>query len=89
MYSIGSNNGRMEDIRDGYSQLGQLFNDAWLRDNRQYWLANNMARYDRAAQMWVGRGNAWQNVIQRWWDTHTLPAASDVGLPAPLGATGK
>ena len=92
LYSIGSNNGRIEDIRDGYSQIGQLFHDAWLRDNRQYWLANNMARYDRAAQMWVGRGNAWQNVIQHWWDTHTLPRLAKLvcqkvreseGRPAP------
>ena len=84
LYTIGSNNGRLEDIRDGYSQLGLLFHDAWLRDNRPYWLANNMARYDRAAQMWVGRGNAWNNVIQHWWSTHTLPPASEVGLPVPF-----
>jgi hexosaminidase len=89
LYSIGSNNGRIEDIRDGYSQLGQLFHDAWLRDNRPYWLANNMARYDRAAQLWVGRSNAWQNVIQRWGDTHALPPASEVGLPAPLAPAEK
>ena len=25
MYTIGSNNGRLEDIRDGYAQLGQLY----------------------------------------------------------------
>jgi hypothetical protein len=82
LYRIGSNNGRLQDIRDGYSQIGQLFHDAWLRDNRPYWLANNMARYDRAAQMWVGRGNAWQTVIQHWWDTHTLPAPAEIGLPS-------
>ncbi len=89
LYTIGSNNGRLEDIRDGYSQLGQLFHDAWLRDNRPYWLANNMARYDRATEVWVGRGNEWNNVIQHWWDTHTLPPASEVGLPAPLAPAEK
>ena len=89
LHTIGTNNGRLQDIRDGYSQLGQLFHDAWLRDNRTYWLANNMARYDRATQMWIGRGSAWQNVIQHWKDTHTLPAASEVGLPAPLAAAEK
>jgi hypothetical protein len=89
LYTIGSNNGRLEDIRDGYSQLGQLFHDAWLRDNRPYWLANNMDRYDRAAEMWIGRGNAWNNVIQHWWSTHTLPAAAEVGLPAPLAPAEK
>ena len=89
LYTIGSNNGRLEDIRDGYSQLGQLYHDAWLRDNRPYWLANNMSRYDRSTEMWIGRGNAWNNVIQHWWTTHTLPPASEVGLPAPLASAEK
>ena len=85
MYTIGSANGRLQDIRDGYSQLGELYREAWLRDNRPYWLANNMALYDRATQMWVGRAMAWQSVIQNWWTTHTLPAAAQVGLPAAAG----
>lgn len=85
LYTIGSANGRLQDIRDGYSQIGQLFHDAWLRDNREYWLANNMARYDRATQIWVRRGDAWQNVIEHWWSTHTLPPAAEVGLPSPSG----
>ena len=79
--TIGSNNGKLQDMRDGYTQLGQLYQQAWLRDNRPYWLANNMARYDRAAQMWVGRGDDWNQVIANWWSTHTLPPASQVGLP--------
>ncbi len=85
--TIASNNGKMQDMRDGYTQLGQLYKQAWLRDNRPYWLENNMARYDRDAQMWIGRGDAWQLVIDRWWSTHTLAAASEVGLPeaAPAG----
>lgn len=85
LHTIGSNNGRLQDIRDGYSQLGQLFHDAWLRDNRPYWLANNMDRYDRAAEMWIGRGSAWQSVIQHWWNTHTLPPAAEAGLPGTQG----
>jgi len=89
LYTIGSNNGRLEDIRDGYSQLGQLFHDAWLRDNRPYWLANNMDRYDRATQLWIGRSRAWNNVIEQWWATHALPTASEVGLPAPIAPAEK
>jgi hexosaminidase len=85
LHTIGSNNGRLQDIRDGYSQIGQLFHDAWLRDNRPYWLANNMARYDRATQMWIGRANEWQNVIDHWHSTHTLPSAAEAGLPAAGG----
>ena len=82
LYTIGSANGRLQDIRDGYSQLGELYRQAWMRDNRVYWLANNMALYDRATQIWAGRGMAWQNVVQNWWNTHTLPPAAQVGLPA-------
>lgn len=85
LHTIGSNNGRLQDIRDGYSQLGQLYHDAWLRDNRPYWLANNMARYDRATEVWIGRANAWQNVIDHWGSTRTLPAATEAGLPSPGG----
>jgi len=85
LYTIGSANGRLQDIRDGYSQLGELYKGAWLRDNRVYWLANNMALYDRATQMWVSRGLAWENVLQQWESTHTLPAAAQVGFPAVSG----
>jgi hypothetical protein len=79
--TIGSNNGRFEDMRDGYALLGQLYEQAWLRDNLPYWLANNTARYDRATRMWVGRGEQWQLVIDRWDATHTLAPAAEVGLP--------
>ena len=78
--TIGSNNGRLEDIRDGYRLLRGLYEQAWLRDNRPYWLANNLAHYDLAAQLWIGRSERWDQVVQHWWDTHTLPPAEEVGL---------
>jgi len=80
--TIGSNNGRLEDIRDGYTQLGQLFSQAWQRDNRPYWLDNNRNRYDRAAQLWMSRAERWGQVTGHWEDTHTLPPLSEVGFPA-------
>src|SRR5581483_9909200 len=81
LYTIGSNNGRMQDIRDGYSLLGQLYEKAWLRDNRPYWLSNNMAHFYAASELWIDRGDKWDNVTDGWETTHVLPAASDVGLP--------
>ncbi len=82
LYTIADNNGRMQDIRDGYSLLGQLYEKAWLRDNRPYWLANNMEHFSAASQLWIDRGEKWETVIDSWEATHTLPPASDVGLPA-------
>jgi hexosaminidase len=80
--TIGSDNGRIQDIRDGYALIGQLYEKAWLRDNRPYWLANNMGNYDRATQLWIGRGDQWQTVVEHWSLTHTLLPATDSGLPA-------
>lgn len=82
--TVSSINGRMQDIRDGYTQLRELYKQAWLRDYRPYSHENNLARYDRSAQLWIGRADRWQSqVMQRWWDTHTLPTAAEAGLPAP------
>jgi hexosaminidase len=83
LWAIGSNNGLLEDIRDGYSLLGGLYRQAWLRDNRPYWLENNQARYDRAAQLWIGRGDRWSVVLEQWWNTHTLAPPAEVGLTEP------
>jgi hypothetical protein len=83
LWTVSSTNGRMEDIRDGYALLRGLYKQAWLRDNRSYWLENNLARYDMATQLWIGRADRWQSqVMQQWWDKHTLPAPTDAGLPA-------
>ncbi len=84
LYTIGSNNGRFQDIRDGYALLGGLYHQAWLRVNRPYWLENNDARYSRAAQHWIDRGERWDLVTQRWEDTHTLAPLADVGLAATV-----
>src|SRR5208282_3097961 len=84
LHTIGSNNGRLQDIRDGYTLLRELYRQAWLRDNRIYWLQTNLDRYDQSAQLWIARGDKWQSeVIEQWHNTHTLPTAEEAGLPTP------
>jgi hypothetical protein len=80
LYAIGANNGLLEDMRDGYALLGGLYRQAWLRDNRPYWLEINQARYDRATQLWIGRSDRWNLVLEQWWNTHTLETSAAVGL---------
>jgi hexosaminidase len=84
LLTIGANNGLLQDIRDGYSLLGGLYRQAWLRDNRPYWLENNQARYDRAAQLWIGRSDRWSVVMEQWYNTHTLAPPAEVGLSVQL-----
>jgi hypothetical protein len=81
LHTIGSNNGRMQDMRDGYALLGQLFEKAWMQDDRPYWLANNMDHYAAATQLWINRSEQWQSVVERWYTTHTLPSAAEAGMP--------
>jgi len=81
IYTIGENNGRLKDIRDGYTQLRALYEQAWLRDNRVYSLQNNLSHFDAAAQLWIGRCDSWNVVMEHWWDTHTLNAPEDLGMP--------
>jgi hypothetical protein len=83
--AIGEDNGRLKDMRDGYTLLRGLYQQAWLRDNRPYWLENNLAHYDAAAQLWLGRSDHWDLVLYQWYETHTLPTAKEVGLPEPAG----
>lgn len=80
--TVASNNGRMQDIRDGYAQLGHLYKEAWLRDNRPYWLAINEARFESATQLWNARGTEWEITMRLWWDTHTLTPPADTKLLA-------
>lgn len=83
LYGIGGGNGRLHDIRDGYTLLRELYRQAWMRDNRVYWMQTNLDRYDQSAQLWIARADNWQTrVIQQWYDTHTLPTAEEAGLPA-------
>jgi hypothetical protein len=83
LHTISSTNGRMQDIRDGYTLLRELYRQAWLRDNRVYWLQTNLDRYDQSAQLLITRSDRWQTqVIQQWNETHTLPTPEEAGLPA-------
>jgi len=43
-------NGRMQDMRDGYTLLRDLYESAWLRSNRPYWLRNILEQYDYSTQ---------------------------------------
>ncbi len=83
LYSITSMNGRCQDLRDGYSELKNMYRDSWLRENRPYWLDNVLVRYDLRIQLWQRRGEELNTVLERWQTTHSLPTAAEAGVPPP------
>jgi hypothetical protein len=78
-------NGRTQDLRDGYSLLRQLYEAAWLRENRPYWLGNVLARYELGTQLWITRGDRISDALHQWWATKTLPKPEDLGIPVDTG----
>ena len=86
LYDISSNNGRCQDLRDGYGLTRDLYRAAWLKENRPYWLDNVSAQYELAMQLWIQRGIRFSEAQQQWYQTHTLPPPEAVGLP-PIPTT--
>ena len=83
LYSITSMNGRCQDLRDGYSQLKELYRQLWLTENRPYWIDNVLVRYDLQIQKWQQRSDDLNTVINDWQRTKQLPSAEKVGIPPP------
>jgi len=81
LVEITSMNGRLQDLRDGYTLLRDLYEAAWRRENRPYWLGNVLARYDVATRLWVGRIDRFNDVLAQWWATKQLPKPAELGLP--------
>ncbi|CAA9307782.1 MAG: GH20, partial [uncultured Gemmatimonadaceae bacterium] len=76
-------NGRLQDLRDVYTLNRELYERAWLRENRPFWLQNVLARYDLATQLWLGRADQMTRARQQWARARTLPAAAEIGFPTP------
>jgi hexosaminidase len=84
---INGVNGRIQDYINTYSLLRDLFEQAWYRSNRTYALRPTLEHYDYTIGIWEARSDKLRSAQRQWSDTHTLPAASDLGLPLPASAT--
>ena len=80
--NINGINGRIADIRDYYSLLRELYEQAWLRSNRPYALRPVLEHYDATVALWLARADKFRAVQRGYTDTRTLPSASELGLPA-------
>ena len=78
---ISGINGRFQDLRDAYVLTRDLYERAWLAENRPYWLRAVLARYDMATQLWIARADRVTDARLQWTRTRRLPSAAAVGLP--------
>ncbi len=82
LIDISGMNGLAFDLRDGYSLTRDLYEQAWLRENRPYWLHNVLARYDMATQLWIRRSDAVSAARSVLGRTGKVPPADSIGIPA-------
>ena len=78
---LNSVNGRIQDLRNGYTLIRDLYESAWLRSNRPYWLRNILEQYDYTTQIWLARADKVHSAQRQWADSKTLPTADELGIP--------
>ena len=76
-------NGRMQDLRDAYGLTRDLYEAAWLHENRPYWMHNVLVKYDLAMQLWQTRANLVSNARSELGRSRKLPAGDTIGIPSP------
>ena len=82
LQSLDSTNGKLQDLRDGYTECREMYKRAWGRSYRDYWLENNLARYNMAIELWLSRIDAMRSAQRQLMYDHTLPSAAALGIPA-------
>ncbi|MEO8029709.1 MAG: glycoside hydrolase family 20 zincin-like fold domain-containing protein [Gemmatimonadota bacterium] len=85
LLEISQVNGRMQDIRDGFMLTRELYQAAWLRENRPYWIENVLTRYDIELQRWITRGDQVWEARRMMGRKKYLPENSEIGIPKPVG----
>jgi hypothetical protein len=75
-------NGRLEDVRDTYSLLRDLYQQEWLRTNRPYALRPILEHYDSAIQLWQSRIDRLRSVERQYSDSKSLPTPFELGMPS-------
>jgi hypothetical protein len=80
---INGINGRIQDIKDGYSLIRDLYSQQWLRTNRPYALRPVLEHYDSTVALWLARMDKVRSAQRQWSNSKSLPSAADAGLPSP------
>lgn len=75
--------GLLPSLRDYIHEVKAMYRDAWLAENRPYWLENVLVRYDAEALEWVRKMRLFDDAALRHDATGTLPGAETMGLVLP------
>ena len=88
LIDINAVNGKLQDLRNSYALLRDLYEQAWLKSYRPYWLQNNLQRYDLTIQLWLSRIDKVRSAQRQWDRSQSIPSAAEVGIPPAPAASG-
>ncbi len=88
LIDINAVNGKLQDLRNSYALCRDLYEQAWLKSYRPYWLQNNLQRYDLTIQLWLSRIDKVRSAQRQWDRAQTIPSAAEVGVPPAPAASG-
>jgi hexosaminidase len=74
----------LREMAEELSELREAYRAQWLAENRPYWLASVLARYDLAVARWLSRSKQLEEALRVYDQTSVLPAPAEFGLgPRP------
>jgi hexosaminidase len=74
----------LREMAEELTALREEYRGLWLKENRPYWLASVLARYDLAVSRWLSRSKQLEEALRDYDQTSTLPAPAEFGLgPRP------
>jgi PhoPQ-activated pathogenicity-related protein len=74
----------LREMAEELSELREAYRARWLAENRPYWLASVLARYDLAVSRWLARSKQLEDALRVYDQTSVLPAPAEFGLgPRP------
>jgi hypothetical protein len=74
----------LREMAEELTELREAYRARWLAENRPYWLASVLARYDLAVARWLSRSKQLEEALRVYDQTSVLPAPAEFGLgPRP------
>ena len=80
LWEITGINARLEDLRDSTTRLRGMYEQAWMRENRPYWLGNVLVRYDNLASEMQAKIVAVRQAQRQYEATRKLPPPDQLGF---------
>ena len=75
--------GLLPSLRDYSTEVRASYRDAWLAENRPYWLDNVLVRFDAECLGWVQKMALFEGVASQWETTKSLPTIDNLGITLP------